>query len=423
MVSDFADLPGCELRLLHRVTAILDGNLHRAGGARAGHGGLACVIRSPGGTGVLMGDIIRKRKGGRELGWYIRWKEGGKRRQLASHQPTYALAKRMLLEIEARVARGLTGLVEPDPHAEMTVAGLCERFLTDYASPRLKDLAAYRRTAASRLRRVLPHIGEVRLAELGRAHVIRARDGLSRRYPAGTTRTSLTALMAVFSWAVRQGLLEKNPAHGVERPPPPSPAVDFLAADEVRRLVAAAEGRVQSASGLAALVWRSRQVALLLGLYTGMRKGEIFGLRWQDLNLDSGRLTIAHSYGTTPKSGRARHLKIPSVLLDVLVAWKRDCPKTARGLVIPVCDRGRWHMSMSTGKTHGLPRLLQAAGCPVVGRCWHMLRHTFASHYVMAGGSLLSLSKILGHASLTMTMIYAHLAPDYLDREMERVRF
>ena len=52
-----------------------------------------------------------------------------------------------------------------------------------------------------------------------------------------------------------------------------------------------------------------------------------------------------------------------------------------------------------------------------------MLRHTFASHYVMAGGSLLSLSKILGHASLTMTMIYAHLAPDYLDREMERVRF
>jgi hypothetical protein len=81
-----------------------------------------------------MGDIIRKRKGGRELGWYIRWKEGGKRRQLASHQPTYALAKRMLLEIEARVARGLTGLIEPDPHAGLTVAALCERFLTDYAS-------------------------------------------------------------------------------------------------------------------------------------------------------------------------------------------------------------------------------------------------------------------------------------------------
>ena len=73
---------------------------------------------------------------------------------------------------------------------------------------------------------------------------------------------------------------------------------------------------------------------------------------------------------------------------------EKRLPQDARGLVIPVCDRGRWHMSMSTGKTHRLPRLVQAAGCPVVGRCWHMLRHTFASHYVMAGGSLLSLSKI-----------------------------
>ena len=52
-----------------------------------------------------------------------------------------------------------------------------------------------------------------------------------------------------------------------------------------------------------------------------------------------------------------------------------------------------------------------------------MLRHTFASHYMMAGGSLLALSKILAHSNIAMTMVYAHLAPDYLDREMERVKF
>ena len=80
-------------------------------------------------------------------------------------------------------------------------------------------------------------------------------------------------------------------------------------------------------------------------------------------------------------------------------------------------------MSMGTGKTHGLPELLDAASCQRVGRCWHMLRHTSASQYMMAGGSLLALSKILGHGSMTMTMVYAHLAPDYLDREMERVKF
>ena len=56
-----------------------------------------------------MGDIITKKRNGKDYGWYIRWTEKGKRREKASHQPTYALARRMLLEIEARVARGLAG--------------------------------------------------------------------------------------------------------------------------------------------------------------------------------------------------------------------------------------------------------------------------------------------------------------------------
>src|SRR3990167_7514011 len=149
-----------------------------------------------------MGDIIRKKKNGKGLGWYIRWTENGKRRQLASHQPTYALAKRMLLEIEARVARGMAGIVEPDVNQQLTVSELCQRFLAEYAGPRVKDIVLYRQTAASRFRRVLPYIGDVRLGELSKAHVLKARDALGKKFPPGTTRTTLIPLMAVFSWAV-----------------------------------------------------------------------------------------------------------------------------------------------------------------------------------------------------------------------------
>ena len=156
-----------------------------------------------------MGDIIRKKKNGKDLGWYIRWTENGKRRQLASHQPTYALAKRMLLEIEARVARGQAGIVEPNPQQQITVTELCERFLKEYASPRLKDLIRYRQFAASRLRRVLPFIGDVRLGALGKSHVIKARDALAKNHPPGTTRTTLIPLTAAFSWAVKQE--KRNP--------------------------------------------------------------------------------------------------------------------------------------------------------------------------------------------------------------------
>jgi site-specific recombinase XerD len=58
-----------------------------------------------------------------------------------------------------------------------------------------------------------------------------------------------------------------------------------------------------------------------------------------------------------------------------------------------------------------------------VERPWHLLRHTFASHFVMSGGNILALQKILGHSDVKMTMIYAHLAPDYLGQEMERVSY
>ncbi|EFE4865564.1 tyrosine-type recombinase/integrase, partial [Escherichia coli] len=54
------------------------------------------------------------------------------------------------------------------------------------------------------------------------------------------------------------------------------------------------------------------------------------------------------------------------------------------------------------------------------GQAVHALRHTFASHFMMNGGNILTLQKILGHAKIQTTMIYAHLAPDYLQ---DAVRF
>ncbi|WP_408607567.1 tyrosine-type recombinase/integrase [Halovibrio salipaludis] len=54
------------------------------------------------------------------------------------------------------------------------------------------------------------------------------------------------------------------------------------------------------------------------------------------------------------------------------------------------------------------------------GQCAHILRHTFASHFMMNGGNIFPLQRILGHASISMTMRYAHLSPDHLE---DAVRF
>ena len=84
--------------------------------------------------------------------------------------------------------------------------------------------------------------------------------------------------------------------------------------------------------------------------------------------------------------------------------------------------RGKTNMGDSADML-GLSELLAAAGCAHLMRPWHAMRHTFASHFVMNGGNILALQKILGHSDIKMTLQYAHLAPDFLGDEMERVRF
>ncbi len=85
-----------------------------------------------------MGEILK-----RHGGFSIRWYEGGRRRVLATKQTSHADAKRMLVEIEARVARGDVGIAERRA-AWLTVSKLVELFLREYTRPKIKDLARYR---------------------------------------------------------------------------------------------------------------------------------------------------------------------------------------------------------------------------------------------------------------------------------------
>ena len=359
-----------------------------------------------------MGDIVRLVRNCKFVGWYVRYKDtDGRRKQRASHQPTKELARRYLLEIEGRVARGAIGIPEISQPA-LTLTALCERFLKEYTRPRLKDLAQYRGDALTCLRRVLPLLGDRPAGSLRPADLSRARDELAKLYSPASVRVTLAFLGTVFSWAVKQSILQLNPVKGVERPVSES-VVEYFSRDEVAALLTL--GAQLAAQGK--LADQLLHACAHFAVHTGLRKGELLGLRWPDLDLDSRRLTVARSYKTAPKSGKTRHLRLPAACVPVLRSWKPSCPAT--GLVFPV-RRGGEH---SHKAMLGLPRLLAAAGCRVPLHPWHALRHTFASHFIMSGGNLLALQKILGHSDVKMTMIYAHLAPDFLGTEMDRIKF
>ena len=360
-----------------------------------------------------MGEIIRRMKNGKFLGYYLRYYECGRRRILASKQTSHADAKRMLLTIEARIARGERGHQER-PSARLTVSELAERFFTEYSRPRLKDVDRYRQHRRSALQEILGLVGKLYADQVKPADIARARDSLRKTHAPGTIRSMLSYLSVVFSFGVSQGLVAANPCKGVERVRVER-SVDFWSRDEVQRILGAARGQQDT------LAAKMRYIGVVIALHTGLRKGELLGLRWSDVDLDTLRLTVARSYESSPKGNEARHLRLPSALVPVLRAWREQCPSSPSGLILPAGRLASRVASKDSGL--GLDTLLQELGLRKVLHPWHMLRHTFASHFVMAGGNLLALQKILGHTSLNMTMVYAHLAPDFLGQEMERVSF
>ncbi|HNN95404.1 MAG TPA: tyrosine-type recombinase/integrase [Pseudomonadota bacterium] len=359
-----------------------------------------------------MGEVLRRTKGGRFLGFYLRFYESGRRRVLASKQPTHAEARRMLIEIEARIARGEAGL-SPRRTDWPTVSALVERFTREYQRPRIKDIERYRAERKTALKKALPALGKLSAAQIREEDIAKLRDSLSQRFAAGTVRNVLASLSVLFSWSMKRGLAPQNPCRGVERPAAEQ-CLDFLGREEARRLL-------DTAAGATTLLGRMQHVAIALALHTGLRKGELFGLRWIDLDTHARRLTVARSYRSTPKSGKTRHLRLPSQLVPLLQAWREQCPPSPDGLVLP-CGLTEGQMTRSDAML-GLPRLMQTANIRPIRHCWHVLRHTFASHFIMSGGNILTLSKILGHSDVKVTMIYAHLAPDFLSDEMDRLKY
>lgn len=354
--------------------------------------------------------------------WWFMYRDlDGRRKGAPSHQPTKELARRYAQQVEARIAAGNVGIPEHKPEEvarqRITVRELVTKFLADYSSPRVKDLARYRREVRSILRHLNEAVGDTRVADVGRIEIARLRDeklatGLSK----ATVKLILAYASRMWNWARTEGLITvANPIALVDKPSVAGQAMDFnfLALDEADRLLA----------------WSREHQATeypvyATALYTGLRMGELWGLRWSDCDLDRGLLTVRRSYRMAPKSGKPRALPLHSALVPILrewqerwPKWKRECPASREGLVFPT-ERG--HMRQKD-RDYGFKDALAGAECHAIG--FHGLRHSMASHFMMAGGNILTLQKLLGHSSVAVTMKYAHLAPDFMREEIGRLRF
>lgn len=344
--------------------------------------------------------------------WYCNYVDlDGRRKHRRLSGTSREEALEELRALLARVAAGRVAMERSRAKdtavaAEGSLRQLTERFLAE-APLRSKAPEKYRNMLRWLLgRHVFPELGDQLVHRLRPSDF----DALSERmhaagYKERTINAVLRACSVVFSWGRRRGVFGgPNPVSGLQRPVPDQDA-RYLNEEEVARLLAEAQRR-------SPLLW----TVLRTALFTGLRKGELFGLRWSDVDLARGVLYVRRSYHQTPKSGRSRVVPLHPELSSILQLHRAQ-PASSE-LVFPVRNAMARPQEMLE-----LHVTLRAAGVDAGDRPWHAMRHTFASHFAMNGGNLLALQRILGHSRFEMTQIYSHLSPGFLSQEILRIPF
>ncbi|MFZ5452471.1 MAG: tyrosine-type recombinase/integrase [Thermodesulfobacteriota bacterium] len=243
---------------------------------------------------------------------------------------------------------------------------------------------------------ILPRFGEKAMDAISPVDIESLKSdlkkGVNRQgkpYAAQTIKHQLAILRRLFNLARRWGMYTgENPMEQVELPRVDNQVTEFLKEGEVSRLFQVLEG------------WPCKESVVLIkfALFTGLRKGEILRLTWEDVNFEQGVVTLRN-----PKSGKTQLLPINPQALDVL----RGLEKTST-FVFPgpggkqkANFRWPWH------------KIRKAAGLPDTFR-FHGLRHNFASVLVSNGVDLIIVQKLLTHKDSKTTQRYAHLAPGAL---------
>lgn len=268
-----------------------------------------------------------------------------------------------------------------------------------------------------------PALGRIALAKLQPQHIqaVLARvEGRRGQLSSSSIRYVYTVLRIALGRAVKMGLASRNVATMIDPPARRRAERRPLTASQLRVLLDGVRG-----DRLAALY--------LTAAGTGLRQGELLGLRWCDVDLERGTLVVRHTLQrggrvlAEPKTERARRtLRLPGEVADGLREHRR------RQLTERLAAGARWQdldlvFATRTGTplhsrnvTAYLQRHLRRLGLP--HQRFHDLRHAFATLLIEAGEELGTVSRVLGHADYATTAdVYAHLTPAILERAAARL--
>jgi len=238
-------------------------------------------------------------------------------------------------------------------------------------------------------------LGDYLLSDVTPALIAEQRDVLlkgvtvrGRQRSPSTVVRYMAALSHAFSIAVNEwGWLDDSPMRKVKKPKEPTGRVRFLSDDERSNLLKACRRSE----------YEDLYLIVVLALSTGMRQGEIMGLKWNDVFLSDGFLVLHKTKNNerrrVPLAGHAfdelkKHAKVRRIDTELLFAGNKSDK--------PMWFRKRWLTALEVAEISDFR--------------FHDLRHSAASYLAMNGASLAEIAEVLGHKTLQMVKRYAHLS-------------
>lgn len=258
---------------------------------------------------------------------------------------------------------------------------------------------------------IYPIVGEIKLKDITIRH---ARAIENKMLELGKHPRTVNKVMMVFKTvlndAVRSNNLLKSPIKGYPELKEPPKDITYWSKEEIKIFLDFVRN-----DPLCDLY--------VVTLNTGLRLGEILGLMWDKVDFVNGQIVVSRSLGRsglkqTTKTHKARFIPMNAKVKTILE--KRFKERLNDQFVFTESNGDHLDYNHVTERHFMVAQ--REAGLSKIIR-FHDLRHTFASHFMMNGGNLYTLQKLLGHSDIQTTMIYAHLDAEFLKQSINLIRF
>ncbi len=314
--------------------------------------------------------------------WYIDFTFKGQRIR-ESIGPSKKGAEKVIAKKKAEIAENKYLDVRKDPDPVKF-----HEFAKEYLKWSIENKKPSAKTRELSTMRILDRtFGEKYLHEIDSLQIERWKMNRKKEVKLSTVNRELAVLKGFFSKAVKWGKCKEHPAKEVKPFKGVTKRLRYLMPDEVQKLISNCADHIKP--------------IVTLAVHTGMRKGEVLGLRRDQVNFEQGIITL-----TDTKNSETRSVQMNETVKSTLKSIGGGDPF----FFASTKKKGKPYVWIEMS----FHQALQKSG--IEDFKFHDLRHTFASNLVMAGEDLHTVGELLGHKGLEMTKRYAHLSPKFKKR-------